>query len=184
MHFLRGILNLWKIRGKCDSADHKAGRWEEEVFIKLTARKAAQASDTECSEERMPCCLGQSDVRRNICDQLEAGTLRNATALSQAKPTDSASFITGPRRWGQLYLYHRSFAFPFPDSLSRPAKRFNGPRGSEAASQARHRPLQRAAQARSEKRKNIIRLLAKCRYKFLWCVNLLTRHQSKSFYDN
>lgn len=98
MHFLRGILNLWKIRGKCDSADHKAGRWEEEVFIKLTARKAAQASDTECSEERMPCCLGQSDVRRNICDQLEAGTLRNATALSQAKPTDSASFITGPRR--------------------------------------------------------------------------------------
>ena len=100
MHFLRGILNLWKIRGKCDSPDHKPGRWEEEVFIKLTrtVRKAGLASDTGCCEERMPCCLGQSDVRRNICDQLEAGTLRNATALSQAKPTDSASFITGPRR--------------------------------------------------------------------------------------
>ena len=36
---------------------------------------------------------------------------------------------------------------PILDSFLRPAKRFNGPRGSEATSQARHRPLQRAAQA-------------------------------------
>ena len=188
MHFLRGILNLWKIRGKCDSPDHKPGRWEEEVFIKLTrtVRKAGLASDTGCCEERMPCCLGQSDVRRNICDQLEAGTLRNATALSQAKPTDSASFITGPRRWGQfrhdIYITDHLYSH---FQIHSPDQRRDLMGQEEVRPPAKHaidhfKELHR----QGAKKRNKNQALAKCRFTFLWCVNLLTRHQSKSFYDN
>ena len=66
------ILNLWKIRSKCDSPDHKAGGWEEEVFIKLTrtVRKAFLASKAECCKDALlPRLLEPRDYKPIRCQE-------------------------------------------------------------------------------------------------------------------